>query len=59
MFGGQKERKKEKEKGGSHFSWFLDLVYQKRVEEGKMSEKLYLLSKIYEDWVVASRRAKS
>ena len=29
-----------------------------RGEEGKMSEKLYLLSKIYGDWVVGFHRSK-
>ena len=64
MFGGErkgkKERKKEKKrkerkgkkgqkgKMGNHFCLFLGLVYGKREEEGKRSEKLYLLSKITE-----------
>ena len=39
----------KREKGEVFFPGF-SLVYEKRAEEGKRSEKLYLLSKIYGDW---------
>ena len=45
-----KERAK-RENGGSHFSWFW-VLSMGREREGKRSEKLYLLSKIYGDRAV-------
>ena len=64
---GQKERKgkkakkrkkmKEREKGKSFFLVF-SLVYGERVEEGKRSEKLYLLFKIYRDRAIVFHRSK-
>ena len=70
MFGeerkGKKERKRKKmkerkkrEKEKVIFPGFLGLAYGKRAKEGKRSEKLYLLSKIYGDRVFESHRAKS
>ena len=53
----EKKRKGKRGKGEVIFPSF-GLVYEKRVEEGKKSEKLYLLSKIYGDWVVGFCRSK-
>ena len=53
----RKGRKGKKGKGEVIFPGF-DLVYGKRAEEGKRSEKLYLLSKIYGDRAVDFCRSK-
>ena len=64
----QMERKGQKEEGGRKFptlnKW--DQIRwkegkrreRKKKEEGKWSEKHYLLSKIYGDWAVDFRRSK-
>ena len=55
--GKESKEKKEKEKKGKNgkgeviFPGF-GLVYRKRAEEGKRSEKIYLISKIYGDRAV-------
>ena len=61
MFGGErkgKEEKKRKGKKGKEEVIFpgFDIVYGKRAEEGKRTEKLYLLFKIYGDLAVDFRR---
>ena len=54
----KRKKRKEMEKGKREviFPGF-GLVYWKRAEEGNMSEKLYLLSKIYGDRAVGFRRS--
>ena len=53
----ENERKGKKGKGEVILPVF-GLVYGKRGEEGKYSDKLYLISKIYSDRAVDFRRSK-